>query len=156
MIEYGGSFQGVSCISEELMGNIFWRAKHRISYQTQHKQPKNIKNAFLACLRAYVWQPHGHIGWATSMPFASINPINPRTNLWNFYKWFLRIDYFENLFFWVGHLEFFFSCKDYFFCFIPMKIGPNLYGRIKDQEGKDRRRQLLCYVSLIRACNKVL
>ena len=27
---------------------------------------------------------------------------------------------------------------------------------IKDQEGKDRRRQLLCYVSLIRACNKVL
>ena len=26
----------------------------------------------------------------------------------------------------------------------------------KDQEGKDRRRQLLCYVSLIRACNKVL
>ena len=26
----------------------------------------------------------------------------------------------------------------------------------KDQEGKDRRRQLLYYVSLIRACNKVL
>ena len=26
----------------------------------------------------------------------------------------------------------------------------------KDQEGKDRRRQPLCYVSLIRACNKVL
>ena len=26
----------------------------------------------------------------------------------------------------------------------------------KDQEGKDRRWQLLCYVSLIRACNKVL
>ena len=29
-------------------------------------------------------------------------------------------------------------------------------GLSKDQEGKDRRRQLLCYVSLIRACNKVL
>ena len=27
---------------------------------------------------------------------------------------------------------------------------------LKDQEGKDRRSQLLCYVSLIRACNKVL
>ena len=29
-------------------------------------------------------------------------------------------------------------------------------GDLKDQEGKDRRRQLLYYVSLIRACNKVL
>ena len=29
-------------------------------------------------------QSHGHTGWATSMPFASINPTNPRTNPWNF------------------------------------------------------------------------
>ena len=29
-------------------------------------------------------------------------------------------------------------------------------GQHKDKEGKDRRRQLLYYVSLIRACNKVL
>ena len=28
--------------------------------------------------------------------------------------------------------------------------------KYKDQEGKDRQRQLLYYVSLIRACNKVL
>ena len=28
----------------------------------------------------YVGQPHGHIVWATSIPFASINSTNPRTN----------------------------------------------------------------------------
>ena len=33
-------------------------------------------------------------------------------------------------FFWVGHFEFFFSKKKIFFCFIPMKISPNLYGRM--------------------------
>ena len=38
------------------------------------------------------------------------------------------------------------------FCFRPKYT----YIYHKDQEGKDRRRQLLCYVSLIRACNKVL
>ena len=40
------------------------------------KQPKNTKNAFLACFRAYLGQPHDHICWAIS-----INPTNPRTNL---------------------------------------------------------------------------
>ena len=38
----------------------------------------------LGCFCPYVRQPHNHIGWATSMPFVSINPTNPRTNLWNF------------------------------------------------------------------------
>ena len=33
-------------------------------------------------------------------------------------------------FFWVGHFEFFFSKKKNFFCFILMKISPNLYGRM--------------------------
>ena len=33
-------------------------------------------------------------------------------------------------FFWVGHFEFFFSKKKKFFYFIPMKISPNLYGRM--------------------------
>ena len=32
----------------------------------------------------YVRQPEGHIGWVTLMPFASVNPISPRTNPWNF------------------------------------------------------------------------
>ena len=54
------------------------------------KQPKNTKNAFFACFWAYVGQSHNHIGWATSMPFASINPTNSRTNPWNFHKKILR------------------------------------------------------------------
>ena len=33
-------------------------------------------------------------------------------------------------FFWVGHFEFFFRKKNKIFCFIPMKISPNLYGRM--------------------------
>ena len=33
-------------------------------------------------------------------------------------------------FFWVGHFEFFFRKKKNFFCFIPMKISPTLYGRM--------------------------
>ena len=39
---------------------------------------------FLALFWAYVRQPDGHIGWVILMPFASINPTNPRTNPWNF------------------------------------------------------------------------
>ena len=62
---------------------------------------------FLALFGAYVGQPDGHIGWVTLMPFASINPTNPRTNLWNFGEncsafgggW-------KTQFFWVGHFEF--------------------------------------------------
>ena len=78
---------------------------------------------FFGCFWAYVGQPHGHIHWATSMPFASINPTNPRTNLWNFREIFLRIGDFEKL-------SFFESAILNFFCFIPMKISPNLYGRM--------------------------
>ena len=55
------------------------------------KQPKNTKNAFFACFWAYVGQPHNHIDWATSMPFASINPTHPRTNPRNFHEKILRI-----------------------------------------------------------------
>ena len=55
------------------------------------KQTKNAFLVFLGCFWAYAGQPHNHIGWATSMPFASINPTNPRTNPWNFHKKILRI-----------------------------------------------------------------
>ena len=63
------------------------------------------------------------------MPFASINPTNPRTNLWNFGdncsafggSW-------KTQFFWVGHFEFFFSKKIIFFCFILIQISHNLWG----------------------------
>ena len=65
------------------------------------------------CFWAYVGQPHGHIGWATSMPFTSINSTNPRTNPWNYREIFwelaiLKISVFLSRPFW-----FFFS-KNYF------------------------------------------
>ena len=37
-------------------------------------------------------------------------------------------------FFWVSHFEFFFRKKKFFFCFIPMKISPNLYGRMDESK----------------------
>ena len=52
---------------------------------------KNTKCAFFTCFWVYVWLPHDHIGWATPMPFASINPTNQRTNPWNFHEKILRI-----------------------------------------------------------------
>ena len=83
---------------------------------------------FLALFGAYVGQPDGHIGWVTLMPFASINPTNPRTNLWNFGEncsafgggW-------KTQFFWVGHFEFFFSKKKFFFCFFLIQISQDLW-----------------------------
>ena len=88
------------------------------------------KNAFfviLGCFCPYVRQPHDHIGWATSMPFASINPTNPRTNLWNFRKKILRIGDFEK-----SAILNFIRLNFLFFCFILMKISPNLYGRLDE------------------------
>ena len=85
---------------------------------------KTHKKALLACFRAYV----GHIRWATSMPFAWINPTNQRTNLWNFREKILRIGDFENLSFFESAILIFFF-KTIFFCFIPIKISPNLYCR---------------------------
>ena len=56
---------------------------------------KNAFFVFLGCFWAYAGQPHNHIGWARSMPFASINPTNPRTNFWNWCNQIFRIDDFE-------------------------------------------------------------
>ena len=50
------------------------------------KRKNSLKTQFL-----------NNIGWATSMPFASINPTNQRTNPWNFDNIFLRIGDFEKL-----------------------------------------------------------
>ena len=70
-----------------------------------------------------VGQPHSHIGWDKSMPFASINPTNPRTNPWNFHKKILRIGDFEKCtFFESAILNFFFSEKNIFFAFFPWKL----------------------------------
>ena len=80
------------------------------------KQPKSTENAFFGCFWAFVGQPHGHIHWATSMPFASFNPTNPRTNLRNFREKILRIGDFEKRpFFESAILNFFFSKKKFFF-----------------------------------------
>ena len=69
--------------------------------------------------------PHDHIGWPTSMPFTSINPTNPRTNPWNFWKKILRIGEIEKLScFELAILEF--KKK----CFIPMKISHKLCDRM--------------------------
>ena len=68
---------------------------------------------------------HDHIDWATLMGFASINPTNPRTDLWNFCKKISRIGHFEK-----SAILNFFLQKKFFFCFILMKISPNSYGRL--------------------------
>ena len=54
------------------------------------KTGKNSFFVFLGCFWAYAGQPHNHKGWATSMPFASINSTNSRTNP-NFHKKIVRI-----------------------------------------------------------------
>ena len=93
-------------------------------------QAKNAFFVFLGWFCPYVRHPHNHIGWATLMAFASCNPTNPRTNLWNFHENFLRIGDFEKWpFLKNGHFGFFFKFF-FFFCFILMKISPNLHGRM--------------------------
>ena len=86
------------------------------------KQPKSTEKAFFGCFWAFVGQPHGHIRWATSMPFASFNPTNPRTNLRNFREKILRIGDFEKwAFFESAILNFFFRKKNFFFASFPWK-----------------------------------
>ena len=90
------------------------------------KRAKNRKEAVLALFWAYVGQPDGHIGWVTLMPFASINPTNPRTNPWNFggncstFGEVEKLSFFES-----AILNYFFQKKN-FFCFIPMKTCQSL------------------------------
>ena len=43
----------------------------------------NIKKVFESEIE-YFFFLYDHIGWAISMPFASIYPTHPRTNPWNF------------------------------------------------------------------------
>ena len=89
------------------------------------KQPKSTENAFFGCFWAFVGQPHGHIHWATSMPFASFNPTNPRTNLRNFREKILRIGDFEKwAFFESAILDHFFKKKK----LNPMKSSQRFLG----------------------------
>ena len=52
---------------------------------------KTDKKCVFCVFRLFVGQPHDHISWDISMPFASINSTYPRTNPWNFCKKILRI-----------------------------------------------------------------
>ena len=81
------------------------------------KTGRNVFFVFLGCFWAYVRQSLNHIGWATSMPFASINSTNPRTNPWNFYKKILRIGNFEKCTFFESAILIFFFQKIFFFAF---------------------------------------
>ena len=97
-----------------LVFRINWCKMHLYGCQAVRcklkKGLKTQKKAVLALFWAYVGQPDGHMGWVTLMPLASINPTNPRTNLWNFGEncsafgggW-------KTQFFWVGHFENFFA-----------------------------------------------
>ena len=101
-----------------------WRALMCLNLYGREAVRRKLKNSqkflvFFGHFWAYVRQPHSHIGWARSMPFTSFNPTNPRTNPVNFHKKILRI----------GDFDSFFSKKKKN-CFIPMKISPNLYGRM--------------------------
>ena len=78
--------------------NLFFEKKNPKMAADSKKRPENPKNAFLPVFElTYVGQSYDHISWAISMPFASINPKNPRTNPWNFWKKILRIGGFEKL-----------------------------------------------------------
>ena len=81
---------------------------------------------FLGHFRAYVGKPNGHIDQAKSMPFASINCTNPRTNPWHFHKKILKIGNLKKTqFFWVAILNFFFFKKKKYFASSPWKLVTN-------------------------------
>ena len=69
-----------------------------------------------------------HTGWAKSMPFASINPTNPRTNPWKFHEKILRIGGAGKWgFFEAAILNFLSRPFWIFFCFISVKNPALLY-----------------------------
>ena len=76
----------------------------------RRKLEKGLKIHFL-CLTpfwAYFGQHVNHIGWATSMRFASIYPFYPKTNPWNFlYKKYWGLGELENALFWFLVIGFF-------------------------------------------------
>ena len=117
-------------ISSSLMGrlpNTYFSSNTLSGSKKSRLLPKNqhIYIYFINCFLGYVGQPHGHIGCATSMLFASINSTNPRTNPWNFHEKKLRTGVFENLSFLIRPFWVSFQ-KNIFFCLIPMKISQHI------------------------------
>jgi hypothetical protein len=89
----------------------------------RHKGKNSLKTQILHFLPVFALMLDSHIGWDKSMPFASINPTNPRTNPWNFHKQILRIGDFEKCtFFESAILNFFFQKKKFFFAFFQWKL----------------------------------
>jgi hypothetical protein len=86
-------------------------------FEVSSKTGKNAFFVFLGCFCAYVGQPHNHIGWATSMSFASINPTNPWTNPRNFHNFYWELGILKNSFFFeLAILKIF--CQNFFFLFL--------------------------------------
>ena len=98
---------------------------HHQQQQQCHCTSLNLANrGNKTCFWAYVRQPHNHIGWSISMPFASINPTNLRTYPYNFEKNILNWQSWKSQFFFESAiLEIFLKV---FFCFIPMKISQSV------------------------------
>ena len=98
-------------ICEDLMKLLNWIMILRV----HAKCPDSLKHqkCIFACFWAYVGQSHNPIGWATSMPFASINPTKPRTSPWNFGRNCSAFGNVEKLiFFESAILNFFFKKKN--------------------------------------------
>ena len=74
------------------------------------KQSKNAFLVFFGHFWTYVGQPHGHIGWAILMPFASFNSTNPRITPLDFDKKYLELSILKN---------------DLFFASSPWKLVTN-------------------------------
>ena len=81
--------------------------------QSHFINSQNLLWRQLAVNWAYIRLPDNHIGWANSMPLASIDPTHQRTSSWKFDGggW-------KTQFFWVSHFEKFLS--NFFFCFISI------------------------------------
>jgi len=89
---------------------------------------KTDKKCVFCVFRLFVGQPHDHISWDISMPFASINSTNPRTNPWNFHEKILRIGGAGKWgFFEAAILNFLSRPFWIFFCFISVKNPALLY-----------------------------
>ena len=87
-----------------------------------HKGKNSLKTQKMHFLPVFALMSDSHIGWDKSMPFASINPTNPRTNPRNKNKIFLRIgDFKKCTFFESAILNFFFQKKN-IFAFFPWKL----------------------------------
>ena len=60
------------------------------------KTGNNAFFVFLGHFWAYFGQSHNRIGWATSMPFTSINSIKAKSNPWNFRQKYWELVELEN------------------------------------------------------------